>query len=50
MPEKPRKVEGHHSLPEIKADIKTPPSSGGVMNWGPLFAWFKTLFIKKDKS
>ena len=49
MPDKPRKTNVHHSLPEIKVDIKTPPSSGGVMDWGPLFGWVKTLFTKKHK-
>ena len=46
MPEKSRKIEKHHDLPEIKADIKTPPNSGGMMDWGPLFSWGKGLFSK----
>lgn len=50
MPDKFRKVEEHHSLPEIKVDIKTPPNSGGMMDWGPIFNWFKSLFSKKAKK
>ncbi|GAT18301.1 hypothetical protein IWT5_00575 [Secundilactobacillus silagincola] len=50
MPDKSRKVEEHHSLPEIKVDIKTPPNSGGMMDWGPIFGWFKSLFSKKAKK
>jgi hypothetical protein len=39
----------HHSLPEIKVDVKVPPSSGGIMNWGPLFGWVKSLFKSRKK-
>lgn len=39
----------HHSLPEIKVNVKVPPSSGGLMNWGPLFGWVKSLFKQHKK-
>lgn len=50
MAKNPRKTNNHHSLPEIKVDVKTPPSSGGLMNWGPLFGWLKALFVKRHHS
>lgn len=50
MPDKHRKVQEHHSLPEIKAEIKTPPSSGGMTDWGPIFSWIKSLFNTKRKK
>lgn len=50
MPDKSRKEVQHHSLPEIKVDVKTPPNSGGMMDWGPIFSWFKGLFSKKSKK
>ncbi len=50
MPEKPRKPYVYHSMPKIKLNVKTPPSSGGMMDWGPLFGWVKSLFTKKPKK
>ncbi|KRK96968.1 hypothetical protein FD04_GL001824 [Secundilactobacillus odoratitofui DSM 19909 = JCM 15043] len=49
MPSQPKKSV-KHSMPEINVKVKTPPSSGGLMDWGPLFgwatSWFKSLFKK----
>ncbi|MBT9672033.1 hypothetical protein GPK34_08325 [Secundilactobacillus kimchicus] len=41
-----QKKSEKNGLPEIKVDVKTPPSSGGLMNWGPAWDWLLTSFKK----
>lgn len=50
MPDQPHNSGSRHSLPEIKVNVKTPPSSGGMMDWGPLFGWVKSIFRKRKHS
>ena len=44
------KKDDEMGLPDIKVDVKTPPSSGGLANWGPIFGWFASLFKKRHSD
>ena len=39
MPEEPDKRHTPGGLPKIQVTVKTPPSSGGLANWGPISQW-----------
>lgn len=39
MPEEPDKRHTPGGLPKIQVNVKTPPSSGGLANWGPISQW-----------